>query len=147
MTAKAAFSAHRIDRNQLKPLRNAVIVSEMNFEERLSTGGIVLVKDNGKSSGIRPRWGRVYAVGPEQHDVKVGTWICVEHGRWTRGIDIEDENGKQTLRRVDPKDIMMESDEMPQDVTFSDAIHVEAKPSWMQHNWYGISQTNGLQRS
>jgi co-chaperonin GroES (HSP10) len=134
MTAKAAFSAHRIDRNQLKPLRNAVIVSEMNFEERLSTGGIVLVKDNGKSSGIRPRWGRVYAVGPEQHDVKVGTWICVEHGRWTRGIDIEDENGKQTLRRVDPKDIMMESDEMPQDVTFSDAIHVEAKPDWMQHN-------------
>ena len=134
MTAKAAYSAHRIDRNQLKPLRDAVIVSEMNFDERLSTGGIVLVKDNGKSSGIRPRWGRVYAVGPEQHTVKVGTWICVEHGRWTRGIDIEDENGKQTLRRVDPKDIMMESDEMPQDVTFSEAIHVEAKPSWMQHN-------------
>jgi co-chaperonin GroES (HSP10) len=134
MTAKAAYSAHRIDRNQLKPLRDAVIVSEMNFEERLSTGGIVLVKDNGKSSGIRPRWGRVYAVGPEQRDIKLGTWICVEHGRWTRGIDIEDENGKQTLRRVDPKDIMMESDEMPQDVTFSDAIHVEAKPDWMQHN-------------
>lgn len=134
MTAKAAYSAHRIDRSQLKPLRDAVIVSEMNFDERLSTGGIVLVKDNGKSSGIRPRWGRVYAVGPEQRNIRVGTWICVEHGRWTRGIDIEDENGKQTLRRVDPKDIMMESDEMPADVTFSDAIHVEAKPSWMQHN-------------
>lgn len=131
---KAAYSAHRIDREQLKPLRDAVIVSDMNFDERLSTGGIVLVKDNGKSSGIRPRWGRVYAVGPEQHSVKVGTWICVEHGRWTRGLEIEDENGKQTLRRVDPKDIMMESDEEPQDVTFSDAIHVEAKPSWMQHN-------------
>ncbi len=131
---KAAFSAHRINRDQLKPLRNAVIVSDMNFEERLSSGGIVLVKDNGKSSGIRPRWGRVYAVGPEQHDVKVGTWICVEHGRWTRGIEIEDENGKQTLRRVDPKDIMMESDELPDDMTFSEAIHVEAKPDWMQHN-------------
>ena len=131
---KAAFAAHRIDRSQLKPLNDAVIVADMNFEERLSTGGIVLVKDNGKSSGIRPRWGRVYAVGPEQHSVKVGTWICVEHGRWTRGLEIEDENGKQTLRRVDPKDIMMESDEEPQDVTFSDAIHVEAKPSHMQHN-------------
>jgi co-chaperonin GroES (HSP10) len=131
---KAAFSAHRINRDQLKPLRNAVIVSDMNFEERLSSGGIVLVKDNGKSSGIRPRWGRVYAVGPEQHDVKVGTWICVEHGRWTRGIEIEDENGKTTLRRVDPKDIMMESDELPDDMTFSEAIHVEAKPDWMQHN-------------
>jgi len=130
---KAAFEAHRINRNQLKPLRDTVIVSEMNFDERLSNGGIVLVKDNGKSSGIRPRWGRVYAVGPDQHAIKVGTWICVEHGRWTRGIDIEDENGKQTLRRVDPKDVMMESDEMPADVTFSTAIHVEAKPSHMQH--------------
>ena len=131
---RAAFSAHKILREQLKPLRDAVIVSDMNFEERLSTGGIVLVKDNGKSSGIRPRWGRVYAVGPEQTDIKIGTWICVEHGRWTRGIDIEDETGKQTLRRVDPKDIMMESDEEPQDVTFSQAIHVEAKPTHMQHN-------------
>jgi co-chaperonin GroES (HSP10) len=131
---RAAFSAHKILREQLKPLRDSVIVSDMNFEERLSTGGIVLVKDNGKSSGIRPRWGRVYAVGPEQKDIKIGTWICVEHGRWTRGIDIEDETGKQTLRRVDPKDIMMESDEEPQDVTFSQAIHVEAKPTHMQHN-------------
>ena len=131
---KAAYAVHRIDKHQLKPLKNAVIVGDMNFEERLSNGGIVWVKDNGKSSGIRPRWGRVYAVGPEQHDIKVDTWICVEHGRWTRGIEIEDETGKQTLRRVDPKDIMMESDDEPQDTTFSDAIHVEAKPDWMQHN-------------
>ncbi len=132
--SKAAFEPHKIRKEQLKPLNDAVIVSEMNFEERLSDGGIILVKDNGKSSGIRPRWGKVYAVGPDQHDVKVGTWICVEHGRWTRGLEIEDENGKQTVRRVDPKDIMMESDELPKDMTFSEAIHVEAKPSWMQHN-------------
>jgi len=131
---RAAFSAHRINRHQLQPLNNSVIVSDMNFEERLSSGGIVLLNDNGKSSGIRPRWGRVYAVGPEQKDIRVGTWICVEHGRWTRGIDIEDENGKVTLRRVDPKDIMLEADEMPDDMTFSEAIHVEAKPSHMQHN-------------
>lgn len=131
---KAAFAAHRIDRAQLKPLNDTVIIGDMNFEERLSTGGIVLVKDNGKSSGIRPRWGRVYAVGPDQHNIRVGTWICVEHGRWTRGLEIQDEQGQQTLRRVDPKDIMLESDEEPKDVTFSTAIHVEAKPSHMQHN-------------
>jgi hypothetical protein len=131
---KAAFAPHRINCDQLHPLGDSVIVSDMVFDERLSTGGIILVNDNGKSSGIRPRWGRVYAVGPAQHNIRVGTWICVEHGRWTRGIEIEDENGKQTLRRVDPKDIMLESDELPQDVTFSAAIHVEAKPSHMQHN-------------
>jgi co-chaperonin GroES (HSP10) len=131
---KAAFAAHRITRDQLHPLNDSVIVSDMNFEERLSSGGIVLLTDNGKSTGIRPRWARVYAVGPDQHDIRIGSWVCVEHGRWTRGIDIEDEHGKQTLRRVDPKDIMMESDELPDDVTFSSAIHVEAKPSHMQHN-------------
>lgn len=130
---KAAYSAHKIQKQQLKPLNDVVIVSDMNFDERLSNGGIVLVKDNGKSSGIRPRWGKVYAVGPDQQDVKVGTWICVEHGRWTRGIEIEDENGTQTLRRIDPKDILAESADEPLDVTFSAAIHVEAKPSHMQH--------------
>ena len=131
---KAAFQAHRINRAQLKPLNDVVIVGEMTFAERFTTSGIVLLNDNGKSSGIRPRWGRVYAVGPDQKDIKVGTWVCVEHGRWTRGIEIEDENGKQTLRRVDPKDIMMESDDQPDDLTFSDAVHVEAAPSHMQHN-------------
>lgn len=131
---KSAYSAHKIQRGQLQPLNDSVIVSDMVFDERISTGGIILVNDNGKSTGIRPRWGRVYAVGPDQHDIRVGTWICIEHGRWTRGIEVEDESGAQTLRRVDPKDIMMESDELPADVTFSAAIHVEAKPSHMQHN-------------
>ena len=134
MTAKAAFEPHRIDREQLKPLRDAVIVSDMNFKERISRGGLILPTDNGKSSGIRPRWGQVYAVGPDQQDVSPGQWVCVEHGRWTRGIDIEDESGKITVRRVDPKDIMMVSDQQPDDDTFSTAIHVEAKPSHMQHN-------------
>lgn len=132
--SKLAYQAHQIKRDQLRPLNDAVIVSDMVFDERISNGGIILMNDNGKSSGIRPRWGKVYAVGPDQKDIKVGTWICVEHGRWTRGIEVEDENGKQTLRRVDPKDIMMEADERPNDVTFSDAIHVEKKPDHMLHN-------------
>jgi hypothetical protein len=34
----------------------------------------------------------------------------VAHGRWTRGIDIEDENGPTTIRRIDPKDILLVSD-------------------------------------
>ena len=131
---KLAYQAHQLKREQLKPLNDSVIVGDMVFDERITTGGIVLLNDNGKSLGIRPRWGRVYAVGPEQQDVRVGEWVCIAHGRWTRGIDIEDESGKQTLRRVDPKDILIQTDELPNDETFSTAIHVEAKPSWMQHN-------------
>jgi co-chaperonin GroES (HSP10) len=131
---KAAYAAHRLERQQLRPLKDSVIVSDMIFDVRISTGGIIIPNDNGKSTGIRPRWGQVYAVGPDQQDVVPGQWVCVEHGRWTRGIDVEDKSGKITLRRVDPKDIMMVSDEQPNDDTFSTAIHVEAKPSHMQHN-------------
>lgn len=131
---KLAFEAHKIRRQSLRPLNDSVVVADMVFDERITTGGIVLLNDNGKGTGIRPRWAQVYAIGPEQQDVKVGDWILIAHGRWTRGIDIEDETGKHTLRRVDPNDILLQSDEPMQDETFSDAIHIEAKPSWMQHN-------------
>ena len=121
---KLAFQPHQLKQSQIHPLNNSVIVSEMIFDQRITSSGIILPNDNGTGSGIRPRWGQVYAVGPEQTDVTVGQWICVAHGRWTRGIDIEDESGKKTLRRIDPNDILMVSDEIPQDDTMSDAVNV-----------------------
>ena len=121
---KLAFQPHQLRQNQIHPLANSVIVSEMIFDQRITSSGIILPNDNGTGSGIRPRWGQVYATGPEQTDVTVGQWICVAHGRWTRGIDIEDESGKKTLRRIDPDDILMVSDEIPQDDTMSDAVNV-----------------------
>ena len=122
---KAAFSAHQITRDQLKPLHDSVIVSDMTFDERFTTGGIVLLSDNGKSTGIRPRWGKVYAVGPEQKDIRVGSWVCVAHGRWTRGVEIEDAEGNTvTIRKIDPKDVLLLSDEQPSDDTMSEAVQV-----------------------
>jgi len=121
---KLAFQPHQLRQSQIHPLANSVIVSEMIFDQRITSSGIILPNDNGTGSGIRPRWGQVYATGPEQTDVTVGQWICVAHGRWTRGIDIEDESGKKTLRRIDPNDILIVSDEIPQDDTMSDAVNV-----------------------
>lgn len=118
-----ALQTHRISR--LRALHDHVIVEEMNFQGRTLSSGIILPSDNGKSSGIRPRWGRVYAVGPEQNDVTVGQWICVAHGRWTRGVEIEDDQGTRTIRRIDPSDILLMSDEEPgEDDTMSDAVVV-----------------------
>lgn len=108
--------------SKLRPLGDSIIVTDMNFNERFTTGGIVLLGDDGKSSGIRPRWARVYAVGPDQKDVKVGEWIFVAHGRWSRGLEVETEEGEFTLRRVDPKDILLSADELPNDDTLSTAI-------------------------
>lgn len=123
---KHSFQAHQIQK--LRALRDSVIVSDMAFEQRQLSSGIILLNDDGKSAGIRPRWGRVYAVGPDQLDVTVGQWILVAHGRWTRGIEIEDQQGKHTIRRIDPKDILMISDEAPgADDTMSDAVIVAEK--------------------
>jgi len=118
------MTIYKIKIKKLRALYDHVIVEDMNFQGRTLTSGIILPSDNGKSSGIRPRWGRVYAVGPEQLDVTVGQWICVAHGRWTRGLEIEDTDGVRTIRRIDPQDILLFSDEQPDDDTMSDAVVV-----------------------
>jgi co-chaperonin GroES (HSP10) len=124
---KAAFAPYKLSADSLEPLRDAVIVRDMSFDMRQTSAGIVLLNDNGTGLGIRPRWAQVYAVGPEQQDVRAGDWICVAHGRWTRGIEIDDNGTERTIRRVDPGDILLVSDEQPQDDTMSTAEHVESK--------------------
>jgi len=105
---------------KIRPLKDTIIVSDMKFDERLSDGGIVIINDDMKSNGIRPRWGKIYALGPEVKGLEVGQYIMVSHGRWTRGINIEDENGEVVIRKIDPKDILLVSDEPVNDLTFSD---------------------------
>jgi co-chaperonin GroES (HSP10) len=99
--------------SSLIPLNDNVIVIDMNFGEQKSAGGIVLQSDNGKAHGVHPRWAKVYAVGPEQKDVSVGQWILIDHGRWTRGIKIEDSEGEKVIRKVEVKSMLMVSDEQP----------------------------------
>ena len=69
-----------IDVGNITAIKDWVIISDMAFDERLSSGGIVLLNDNGTDEGIRARWGFVRKVGPEQTDVEPGQWILVDHG-------------------------------------------------------------------
>ena len=105
---------------KLRPPKDTIIVSDMEFTERLTKGGIILMDDDMKSSGIRPRWARVYAIGPDQKDVDVGQYIYVAHGRWTRGLTIDTPEGEKIIRKVDPNDIYLISDEYIPDETISD---------------------------
>jgi len=98
-------------------IKNYVVVTDMNFKEKISHGGIIIPHSDGKLEGVHPRWGKVYAIGPNQKDVKVGQYVLVKHGRWTRGILIEDTEGEKTIRRIDDADILMVSDEPMQDET------------------------------
>jgi hypothetical protein len=119
---KLAFEAHKV--KDVKALGKTIIVTDMSFEARITSGGIIIPVDDKQLAGIRPRWARVYAVGPEHNDeeIQIGKWILISHGRWTRGIDIEDETGKKTIRKVDPNDILLVSDELPNDETMSDKV-------------------------
>lgn len=127
---------------KLIPIRDNVLVTDMNFDVRISAGGIVLPSDDGKSEGVRHRWGRVWAVGPEQKDVSVGEWILLEHGRWTRGVTVVEDDGTEIIiRRADIKAILMVTDENPGDNTFGSHGKVEhqtfdpstfARPSFEQ---------------
>lgn len=108
--------------NGIKAIKDHVLVKGMVFTERLSIGGILIPGDDGRSSGIRPRWAEVIAVGPQQTDIQVGEFVLVTHGRWTREMTIDVKGEEIDLRRVDYNDIICASDVPMTDQTWSTAV-------------------------
>jgi co-chaperonin GroES (HSP10) len=118
----------------LRPIRDNIIITDMNFDEQKTASGIVLPSDNGKAEGVKSRWGRVWAIGAEQKDVEVGEWILLEHGRWSRGFTYEDpDTGEEIIiRRADPTAILGVSKEAPNQVIYgahSTVQHATVDPS------------------
>ncbi len=112
--------------SSLEPIGDKILIKDMVFSDRVTKGGIVIPGDDKKSAGIRPRWAEVFAVGPDQHDVKVGEWILVEHGRWTRGMDFEIDTVKMTIRMIDNDDIILVSSDPQSDDMWSTALSAES---------------------
>ena len=100
--------------HDITPLKKRVLVSDMHFGETRSAGGIILVDDDGSQAGIHPRWAKVYAIGKEQEDVKIGQWILVSHGRWSRALKVKKDNIELEVRMIDENDILLLSDEEPE---------------------------------
>ena len=108
--------------NDITPLKNRVLVSDMHFGETKSKGGIIMVDDDGTAGGIHPRWGKVYAVGKDQVDVKVGEWVMVSHGRWSRAFKLNrkekgsagDIGVELEVRMIDENDILLVSQDEPE---------------------------------
>jgi co-chaperonin GroES (HSP10) len=118
-----AKNVNAIEIKEFLPLKDSVVVHQMQFGERVSLEGIILPNDDMKSAGIRPRWAKIYAVGPEQTELTVGQWIYIAHGRWTRGVRIEDTDGEHIVRKVDNNDILLVSDDQVSDYNFSDKVY------------------------
>lgn len=108
-----------ISAKEIIPIHNDILVQDLYFGEQITSAGIVLIDDDKKSRGIHPRWAKVYAVGHENHDVIPGQWVLIEHGRWTRGIQLKEQN--IIIRKVDPKCILgvSNTDELAKNSCFS----------------------------
>ena len=101
--------------NDIIPLKKRVLVSNMKLGEIKTKGGIIMQDDDGSEHGIHPRWAEVYAVGSQQEDVKVGQWVMVAHGRWSRAFKVKKENTELEVRMIDENDILLVSDDEPKD--------------------------------
>lgn len=76
--------------------------------QRKTTGGIIMLDDDGKTDGIKTRFFEIYDVGERSdvaQDLKPGDLVAVAHGRWSRGFDIGAEDGRK-LYALDAKDIL-----------------------------------------
>lgn len=106
-------------KGNIRAIQDRVIVKNMYFGEQTTKGGIILGSDDGKTRGIYPRWGQVHSKGPLNKDpYEVGDWILVEHGRWTRGVNIDNDGDEFEMRMVDTENILAYSAEKPDEVQF-----------------------------
>lgn len=104
----------------VKALKGKVLVTDLERGSRV-VKGIIIPDDNGKSEGIRPRWGKVYSVGYDITDIVPGQWILIENGRWTRMLKVKEEDGTEIqLWGVEwPQSVMLVSDEDPETEIYS----------------------------
>jgi len=75
----------------ITPIRDKIIgrmVESIGLERRTRAGLIIAGHDFAEQN-IKPRWFEVLFVGPEQTDVRPGEFVLVPHGRWSRGLDLE----------------------------------------------------------
>lgn len=108
----------RVVVGEFRPLKNNVFVTDLESGPQMTRGGIIVPDDNMKDRGIRSRWAKVFAIGPEVEGVQVGDWVLVEHGRWTPGIDMEFPDGTVRVWRIDwPDAVLMASEDDPRNAT------------------------------
>lgn len=105
---------------KVKALPNRVLVTDLERGSRV-VSGIIIPDDNGKSEGIRPRWGKVFSVGENVTEVHAGQWILIENGRWTRMLKIKgDDNVEVQVWGVEwPQSVLLATDEDPDTAIFS----------------------------
>lgn len=104
----------RIKTDGFQPLKGNVFVSDLDHGPSLTRGGLIIPDDNMTERGVRDRWCKVWAIGPDVTEVKVGDWVLVKHGRWTTGIDMEIKGIHHRVWRIEfPDAVLLVTDNDP----------------------------------
>lgn len=101
-----------IEGSEIKVLKNNVLISEIEGGQQ-TINGVIILDDDMKDRGIKPRWCKVYATGPETFDIAKDDWILVDHGRWSRGFKAKFGDFESEFRWVDYNDILIVQSEKP----------------------------------
>ena len=109
----------RIDEkiDDLNPINDRVLVTNLEFGMKKTVGGIILLDDDGKEEGIRPRWAKVWKVGPKQKELIPGDYILIEHGRWTRKFEVNVADEDLKIFMIDyPTGVILISKSKPDEI-------------------------------
>ena len=67
----------------------------------------------------------MYAVGSDIDWLQPGEFVLMEHGRWTKGVQIEDDGEEFDLRVADPEGILGKSEDRPDDPLTVALLHIK----------------------
>jgi hypothetical protein len=123
-----------IKADSFRPIKDNVFVSDLESGPTITAGGIIRPDDNMSATGIRPRWGRVWAIGPDIKDIVVGEWVYIEHARWTNAIDMELADGKIRVWKVEwPESVLLVTPEDPREQRLSTLPRAQHPTSSKNH--------------
>jgi co-chaperonin GroES (HSP10) len=69
------------------------------LEDEKTKSGIILTNKNTDENSQKPRWGKVFAVGPDVKDVKEGDYILIAPLRWTLGFKFDNIELSKTIEK------------------------------------------------
>lgn len=90
----------------IRPLRERVIAELKGLGGRYTAGGLFIPDENRKDSGIRARWAQVHYIGEGVRDVRIGDYVLVSHGRWSREFEVDHEGQQVKMVMLDNKEIL-----------------------------------------
>jgi hypothetical protein len=88
-----------VENKMIKAMPNKILayMIEKPGDYKKSQGGIFMQDKDADVTGIRPRWFKVFSVGEKIDWITEGEYVLVDHGRWSNGMSVDEQDDKLYL--------------------------------------------------